>query len=214
VAITDYGELKTAVADWLQRDDLTAAIPDFIALAEDRIRQDERLRIRPMEATADLTVSAQEVALPTRFVSARRIYLDGTPLKRLEFLAPENFWIRNLATQTGTPKFFTIEGENFVFGPAPDTTYTGKLLYYQSFAALSSDPDTNWILTNARGLLLYGALIEASPYLQDDPRALTWATLWDDLVNKVHDADMRDRYDGAPLQARSDVQVDTSINNR
>ena len=208
MAISNYGELKTAVANWLERDDLTDRIPEFIELAEDRIAQDPRLRIRPMETSTDLTVNAQEVALPTGFLEARRVYLQGTPLRRLEFLSPENFWIRNLANQAGVPKWFTIEGENIVFGPSPETTYTGKLLYWQRFTALANDTDTNWILSNARGLLLYGALLESAPFLEDDVRALTWSTLFDDTVAKVREADKRDRHSGAPLMSRSDVQID------
>lgn len=208
MAITNYGELKTAVANWLERDDLAARIPEFISLAEDRIAQDTRLRIRPMETSTDLTVNAQEVALPTGFLEARRLYLQGTPLKRVEYLTPENFWIRNLANQTGLPKWFTIEGENIVFGPAPDDSYTGKLLYWQRFTALANDADTNWVLTNARGLLLYGALVESAPFLEEDTRTLTWATMYDDEVEKVQLADRRDRHSGAPLVSRSDVQID------
>ncbi len=214
MAITNYGELKTAVANWLERGDLTARIPEFISMAEDRIRQDTRIRIRPMETATDLTISSQETALPTGFLSARRLYLDGDPKKRVDFLAPENFWIRNLANQTGTPKFFTIEGENLVVGPAPDSSRTGKLLYYQKFTELSDDADTNWILTEARGLYLYGALLEAAPFLGNDPRTLTWATLWDDLADRIRQSDDRDRFDGAPLMAISDVQIDNLSKER
>jgi hypothetical protein len=37
MSISTYGELKAAVADWLNRTDLTARIPDFIQLAESDI---------------------------------------------------------------------------------------------------------------------------------------------------------------------------------
>ena len=208
MAITNFGELKTAVANWLERDDLTSRIPEFISMAEDRIAKDIRIRIRAMETSSDLSISAQTVALPTGFIKARRFYLDGTPLVRMEFLPPEEFWIRHLATQTSKPNFFTIEGENIVLGPAPDTTYTGKLLYYQRFTAFSADVDTNTLLTEARGIYLYASLLEAAPFLEDDPRTLTWATMYDDLADNIQKADREDRYSGAPLMTRTDVQVD------
>jgi hypothetical protein len=209
VSITNYGELKTAVANWLERDDLTARIPEFIAMAEDMIAKDVRIRIRAMETSTDLTVSSQTVALPTGFIGARRLYLDGTPKKRVEFVPPEEFWIRNLASQTSQPKYFTIEGDNLVFGPSPDATYTGKLLYYQRLTAFSDDSDTNSLLTEARGIYLFASLLESAPYLVDDARLAIWAVRYDDLAEKIHKADKRDRYTGAPLVARSDVQVDT-----
>ena len=52
MAITIYSELKTAVANFLSRSDLTSRIPEFITLGEDRIGKD--LRIRAMEATVDI----------------------------------------------------------------------------------------------------------------------------------------------------------------
>ena len=209
MAIATYSELKIAIANWLRNDELVPRVPEFIALAEDRIAQDERFRVRAMETSTDLTISATEVALPTGFISARRLYIDGNPKKRVGFIAPEDFWIRNAANQTSLPKWFTIEGENIVFGPSPDTTYTGKLLYWKRFDALANDTDTNWILTNARGLLLYGALIEAGTYFPNDPRVQNWMAAYEDEVRKVQKANRRDRYSGAPLIARSDVQVDT-----
>ena len=33
MAISTYAELKTAIASWLDREDLTDIIPDFIALS-------------------------------------------------------------------------------------------------------------------------------------------------------------------------------------
>ena len=42
MAITTYAELKSSIANWLNRDDLTSVIPDFISLAEAQIARDVR----------------------------------------------------------------------------------------------------------------------------------------------------------------------------
>ncbi len=206
MAISTYGELKTAVANFLKRDDLTERIPEFISLAEDRIGQ--TLRIRLMEQTSDLTISSatQTVALPTRYVAMRRLYIDGSPVRRLEFRTPVNFWSIYASSETNKPRVFTIEGENIVLGPTPDTSYTGKILFYQRLAAFSSDSDTNTLLTEARGLYLYGALLEAAPFLGNDTRILTWAQFWDDLKERVETADKKDRFSGDALTQQSLVQ--------
>ena len=202
MALTNYGELLTAIANWAERDDLDSRIPEFIALTEDSIGRE--LRVRDMETTIDLTVSSQETALPTGFVQQRRLYRDSDAA-RLEYFPPEDFWIRNAKSQTGAPKLFTIEGDNLVVAPAPDTSYTLKLLYFKTFTALSDDGDTNWVLTNARGLYLFGALLELSMFDEDEVGALKWSISWDNLLEKVHTADKLDRYPLGSLQMRSDV---------
>jgi len=46
-----YGELKTAVADWLDREDLVAQIPDFIRLTEAEIYRDLRCQDNEFKVT-------------------------------------------------------------------------------------------------------------------------------------------------------------------
>ena len=205
MAISTYAELQTAVGNYLERDDLSSRTTEFIKLAEDRVAM--TLRIRAMETSADLSISSRTTTLPTRYVEMRRVYIDDDPRRRIQFISSIEFWLRNMSSQTGAPQFYTIEGEDFVVGPAPDQTYTGKMLYYQRFATLSGGSDTNWILTNASGLLLYGAMLEAVLYLEDDARILTWAGVWEDLVERVEKMDKRDRHSGDALVARSDVPI-------
>jgi hypothetical protein len=52
MAITTFAELKTAIASWLDRSDLTSTIPDFITLFESVANR--RLRVRQMEKTITL----------------------------------------------------------------------------------------------------------------------------------------------------------------
>ena len=198
MAITTYATLRTAVRQWLKRE-ATADISDsqineFIEMAEDRIARS--VRIREMETTADLSLTAdtQTVALPTRFLATRRIYLDGSPTIPLTFLPPPAFFAKFLSSDTAQPKAFTYEADNIVFGPTPDTTYTGKHLYYEKLTPFSADGDSNSLLTNHRGIYLYATLLEAVVYMDDDSRSLTWASLFDDLVEQIHKMDVRDRF--------------------
>lgn len=203
MAITTFAELKSAIASWLERDDLSSRIPEFVALCEDRISLD--LRVRAMEASADVTISAQTASLPTGFLGARRFYLSNDP-QRLEFMPPEHFWNTGISQETGTPKAFTVEAGNLVFAPAPDVTYTGKLLYWKRLTAFSADGDTNDVLTNYRGLYLYGSLFEAAIYLEDDESAAKYARLYDDTLQRVNKSDSRDRFPTGAV-SRSEVGI-------
>jgi hypothetical protein len=205
MAISTFAELKIAIENALGRTELTNRIPEWISLCEDRIAQD--LRVLAMETTGDLTISSQTVAQPTGFLEQRRLYLNTSDKKVLQYFAPEVFWGRNFANDTGEPDAFTIEGTNFVFAPSPDTTYTGKLLYFKRFTALSAAADTNWILANARGLYLYGALLEAYTFLEDDAGQLKYAAMYEDLLERVKESDRKARFPRGALPTRSQVSV-------
>lgn len=205
--------MKAAVADYMARSDLTTQITDGVTLCEQRIYYgskhpmfpSEPLRIRAMETSADLTISAQTVALPTRYLQARRIYINSNPIRKLDYLAPMQFWGTYVSTQTAPPTAYTVEGENIVLGPIPDGAYTGKILYYEAFAALSAAGDTNWLLTSAPGIYLYGTLLETCLLVQDDESAARWGTMFAGSLAGVQLADTRDRHSGAPLQMRGDT---------
>lgn len=207
MTISNYGELLSAITNWLGRDtqDINNRRPEFVAMAEDRIAKD--LRIAAMETTTDLTISAQRVSFPTGFLEARRLYLDSDSEKPLEYFSPSVFWTREFANESSKPRVYTIEGQEFVFAPSPDTTYTGKLLYFKRFTNLSVAADTNWILTNARGLLLYGALLEAFIFLEDSSEALKYAALYDQIIKSTMDADRKSQYPRGALVMRSQVSV-------
>lgn len=207
MAIDNYGELKTAVANWLGRDSLTPRVPEFISLAEDRIYL--TLRVREMETNSDLTTVAnqRQLSLPSNYLQFRALYVVGSPNVRLEYRTPVNYWSIYASSTAAKPKVFTIEGDNILFGPVPDGVYTVTTLLYQELSAFNADSDSNALFLKARVLWLYGALLEAAPMLGDDPRILVWGQMWDDIVERVQNADARDRHSGDALVQSSDVHV-------
>lgn len=206
MALTNYGELKTAVANWLNRDDITARVPEFIALAENRINLD--LRVRLMETSTTLTTASatRTVALPSGWRQARSVYISGTPNVRLEYRTPVNYWSIYSSLTSAKPTVYTIEGENMLFGPVPDAIYSVPVMYYQEITALSADGDNNGLFTLSVGLYLYGALIESAPFLGNDPRVLIWVSMYEDLLARAHAADDRDRQSGDTRTAESVAQ--------
>lgn len=143
------------------------------------------------------------VPLPTRFVGFKRLFIAGDPNRELVYLPPADFQSRYAGSTSDKPAAFTLENEYVKLGPAPDADYIVKSLWWQRFAALSADSDTNWCLTNARGLYLYDSLKHACLMLEDDHKAAYWKALYDELVDKVTQADIRDRISGSALTMRS-----------
>jgi hypothetical protein len=213
LSLSTFGDLKATVASFLNRSNLTTQIPYFVQLAETKIAYGDRagpipvdpLRIRAMETSADITINAQTVALPTGYLAPRRLYLNTNPIQELEYIVPTLFWRTYISSISDTPTRYTIEGENFVFGPIPDSTYTGKSLYYKKLTALSSDSDTNWLLQNAFGAYLQGTLAEAYSYIRNAEKASEARAMFAGIINGLNLSDKDDRFSGSPWQAFSDT---------
>jgi hypothetical protein len=207
MAITNYGELKTAVENWRTRPDgfITARIPEYIALGEARIFTD--LRVREMEASSTITTTASQETdtLPTRFVQARALYISGGG--RLEYRSPTEFRSVYSGLPTGTPAYFTIIGGNFVWAPTPSGATSIEVDHYAHPAALSDDSDTNAVLARWPGIYLYAALLEAAHYVQDGTAIMSNTALYESQVEQAHNANARDRYSGDTVIPQRQAQM-------
>lgn len=189
-----YTGLKASVADWLNRGDLTAAVPDFIALAEaDMVR---RLVIggapREMMGRADASIDDEFELVPSDFMGARSFWLDGATLP-LEFVEPEKIAERKTlyASQAGDPTVYAVVGYEFWFWPAPTAEIQAELTYLKRPTVLSADNSANWILTLHPDVYLFGALMQAAPYLKDDARVAVWGQKYLDGISSICEAGKR-----------------------
>ena len=203
MALTTYAELKTSIGDWLNRSDLTSVIPDFISLAEAQVER--TLRTRQMIVRANASFDAQYGAVPSDFLEAKSLKLTSTnPQSPLSFLSIDALDAEMTKyTGSGKPKFFGVVGGQLRIVPTPDATYTTELTYYAKLAKLSNSNTSNWLLASSPDIYLYGALLQAAPYLQDDARIQTWATLYERALNDSQTADDRSASSGGALLTRA-----------
>jgi hypothetical protein len=197
MAVDSYSNLKTEIADHLDRDDLTSKVDTFIDLAEARHKRD--IRIRELITRGSITVDARYEDLPTGFLEAINFRLLTDPVTQLEYKSPAELTLYRQET-TGKPKYYTI-GAQFEFDRAPDSSYSGELLYHKAATALSDDNTSNPILVRAPDAYLYGALIAAAPYLQHDERIDVWANLYRSAIDALKQAARQERAVG-PLVSR------------
>lgn len=202
MAYTSYSDLQTSVANYLGRSDLTAVIPDFIRFAETRLARELRTRKMLKSATASMTAGDARVALPSDFLEVRDLYTQGNPRMPVTYMSPSGFTRDSRADESGLPVFYTVLASEFQFAPIPDTAYVLEILYYAQPPVLSSTNSSNVFLANYPDALLYGALLEAEPYLINDARTQTWATLYDRAIKNIQDSDQNSEYSGIPLQMR------------
>lgn len=203
MALSTYTELKDAIADWLDRSDLTNRIPDFIALAEARLNRE--LRIRPMEvrSTMTTTVGQRYFNLPGGYLQMRNFQINTNPITPLEYITPEMLDRLYGSNTTGKPRAYSLIGDEIQLAPIPDSAYTLEVAYYEKFTPLSTDVTTNWLTENAPDVLLYGALIEAEPFVKNDERMPLWLNAYKEAIDKIQKADDRDRHSGSQMRVRT-----------
>ena len=200
MSITTYAELKTAIADFLNRDDMSTVVDTFIDLAEARIQRE--IRHYKMEETATLSASSRYTALPADFLQPIRIDVDGTknplePASR-EFIQTRRYYTDDAS---GSPRFYAITDSQLELYPSPGEATDINVLYYEKIPALSDSQTTNWLLTDAPDVYLYGSLVHTAPYLADDQRAQMWAAMYQSAVDELMLASQRTKW-GGPLNMR------------
>lgn len=199
MSLSNYSDLKTTVANYLGRSDLTAQIPTFISLAE--IRLARQLRLRQMLKVVSSTTTAGDgtVGLPSDFLSVRDFYVDVSPRQPLSYLSPSAFTRDARPHESGKPIFYTQRGLEFELAPQPDTTYVVVMLYYAKPTALSDTNTSNVFMANCPDALLYAALLEAEPYIMNDARLATWTQLYSSAITSLAESDNSSEYAGVPL---------------
>jgi hypothetical protein len=200
MAIGTYDELKTAVANWLDRNDLTDRIPEFIALAEARMNRVLRLRMMESKYTASTVASQRNYALPTGYIQMRNFQINTSPVTPLQYVSPEIYDRLWGGSTGGTPQFYTIITNEIQLGPVPGSVLTLEMLFYKKITALSGTNTTEQMLTDNPDIYLYGALLEAEPFIMNDERVGLWAKGFQQAVADLQEQDNKDRHSGSALR--------------
>ena len=212
MALDNYSNLQTSIANFLARDDLTTEIVDFIALTEADFNR--RLRIRAMENSSSFTIDSETETLPTGFLQARSFVIPTNPKTALQFMTPFHQAETQGSSETGKPRAYSIEGTNFRFSPTPDASYSATLVFYKAFDALSASVATNHILTNHPDVYLFGALYFASTFIRGmDPQTVgQFKTQYETALQQVEMADEKDKYNATPLVQRTGININNFDN--
>ena len=193
MALTNYTDLKTSIADFLNRSDLTSVIPDFITMAEADMNRS--LRIREMSVRTRSVIDSQYVKLPDDYLGMRNIELLTDPVTPLEFMNLHNLDIHRASNATGKPLYYSIMQNNIEFAPAPDGDYTLEILYYQKIPPLATF-STNHILDNHCDAYLYGSLSHSAPYLHSDERIGVWSGKYQQIIEQIKTSDDKAKFAG------------------
>lgn len=152
-----YGALKTAIANWIDRLDLTAEIPEFVRLAEGDIFRD--LRCRHNEMTAEFTSTGWSLngvsqgawttglflLLPQSFKEMKLVSWNNTTLDEI---SEQQLRGRLLAGTDAEPCAFAISGRQALFtgdiGSNPADWGDGDTLRYTYYGVESLNSFPTW----------------------------------------------------------------------
>jgi len=199
MALSTYSELQSAVLNWMARDSsdvIAGVLPDCIELVESKLNR--MLRVAQMEANAIGVSTNGVLALPTDFLTWRRVEI--VPYGPLELVTP-TYASENFPTLlTGVAKYFTIQNNNLTTYPP----YTGEvsLDYYQRIPALSDSNPTNWLLSDNPDVYLFMTLSEACAYSKDVEAALVWNQRGVAAIEEMNTADKIRRFSGARARVK------------
>lgn len=187
----NYADISAKVADWINRSDLTARIPDFIALAEERMNR--ALRVRQMESSLAATaITNNRITPAANVMDVKALWVpnyERTPLK------PQGLESVIAGGYQGTPTMYAWDGADLRFDGAGDV----QGVLYVRIPALAT-AITNWVSEGPWSLYLWGALMEASLFVKNDADAATWEGRFIQVLEEVRGNDQRR---SGPMVARA-----------
>lgn len=181
MAISTYSELKTAIADWMARSDVSGSAADFITLGEARLNR--LLEVVATTATLAGVVDSASISISAlSIVEPQDLYVtDGNTEY---FVAPRALGTFTTETISGLPGLWAIEGTNIKLDRPCDQAYSFRFIYQGRFA-LSDAAPTNEFLTNNPDLYMAASIVWGAVYTKDLQNGAMWKSMLDEFTAEV-----------------------------
>lgn len=191
MSIANYSDLKTRLAEWVSRSDLSTQIDDAIDLFEAEI-----VDVLPSSAltsgTVTSTAGTKAVTLPADFLELKGLNSAASPFP-LEQIS-EQYGLTLYGDDQGTPVAFSFTGgTSFKQWPTSGSALTFNVSYVADFTPLSDAATTNWLITNHPHIYLYGALRHLAMYVEDNERKATIEPNYQMFLGKLQASKARRR---------------------
>lgn len=193
--VMTYDTLTSTVQQYLERNDTAVVnqIPVAISLCEYEIAQQIKTLGQLNVAESTLTIGNPIVAKPARWrktVSMKYTDASGNKqpvyLRKYEYLT--SYWPN--ATSTSAPVYYAdYDYDHWYLAPTPDQAYSFEVLFYERIQPLSSTNQTNWLTQNAPNAMLFGTLLQMTPFLKNDARIPTWQQMYQNSLTLLGNED-------------------------
>jgi hypothetical protein len=171
-------------------------IPRLINLAERRIARELKVQGFINVVTGTLDAGQSVYPKPDRWRDTVSFNIGtGATLNNRQFLYTRDYeYLRSYwpnALDTDQPVFYSdYDYSHWLIAPTPDQDYPFEILYYELPPLLDDSVQTNWITEYAPQLLLYGTLLEATPFLKNDERIQVWQNMYDRSAAMLNGEDL------------------------
>lgn len=188
----DYLDLRVAVAEHVDRRDISDVILRMTLAAEAMLNK--KLRCREQFTTATLTFTDGIAALPANFLEVETLW-DATERFPLEGS------VRQVLKSAQDAYAFSIVGTNcYLYGLTGDRV----LDYYAALPTLTTTVTTsNWLLAKCPDLYLYAVSLEVAKWLKNVDLAQATDELLQREMRDLLNADAYERYGSASIRMRS-----------
>jgi hypothetical protein len=204
MAITNYSELVTAIANKMARSDLDEYVPDFVLQAEQVFNHGSEsidpLRVRDMETIDSLSPTSNVYTLPSDYLQYRRVTEEASPRRPLDYIDPMGVDQLYPLRASGYSNHFTIIGNSLYTYPL--STNDVELVYYATIPALTSVATTNWLITKAPSLYFRMTLMFAASFIKNDGEVAKNAQMAKALIDGMNRSGMMANYARAGLTLR------------
>jgi hypothetical protein len=195
-SVMTYDSLVENVQSYLERDDVATIekIPLFIMLAEQVIAAEIKFLGNLTVVESNMVIGEAVVNKPARWhkTVSMNVTVDGSKqpvlLRKYEYL--REYWPDE--TLTDTPAYYAdYDYTHWLVAPTPAAAYTFEILYYQRLQPLDDTNQTNWFTEYAPQALLYGALLQAMPFLKNDERIPMWQAQYQQIIQTLKTEDVQ-----------------------
>jgi len=199
-----FSSLKTDVQRYLERGSSSATdpivfeqIPKLINLAERRIARDIKIQGFQTVVTTSMQTNVCVMPKPDRWRETISINIGTGVLnntrKTLYTRSYEycrTYWPDQ--TQVSEPTFYAdYDYRHWLFASTPDQDYPVEIVYYELPPLLDDEMQQNWLTNFAPNALLYGSLLEATPFLKNDERIPTWQQFYQMAIDSLNVEDIK-----------------------
>lgn len=207
--IVNYTTLVSDVTKYLERGGSAVSdptvydqIPRLINAAERKIMNALKL-LGAVEVLIDQTGLTQGQAIVTKPDRWRQtvsmFYGSGTnkntrtPLLPRSLEVVRGYWPDDSVTDaTCLPLYYAeYDLQHWLIGPTPPATYPLEAILYMQPQLLDASNQENFWTTYASSALLYGTLLEATPFLKDDNRIPVWKDYWGTELSLLNATDLQ-----------------------